>query len=143
MRDFDINIHLRDGQIVYACFYPWEGLNDYSGDEMDEIIIENKPMEEQRWKEIEQSILKIVPILKRKEKPKESRLKNWLLHFLRKKIQVLDGGDASGFALTWREENGEEFTVDYVPAHIPEFYFILELMRETVHPIGRKLDRIK
>lgn len=31
MRDFDINIHLRDQQIVYACFYPWEGLNDYSG----------------------------------------------------------------------------------------------------------------
>ena len=52
----DITIILRDKELVYASYYPWEGTDDYLGDGSDCITVENVPLEEGRWNEIEKAI---------------------------------------------------------------------------------------
>ena len=137
MMGADIHIKLTDEEIVYASYFPWEGMNDYSGDETDCITVEHESIEIERWNEIQNAVMEIVPLLEPEKKAKESKFKKILDGWFNKNIEVLDGGDSYGFVLTWRDETGEEISVGYYIPNDSRFHTLLELMKETVHPIGR------
>ena len=132
----DIAIQITDKEIVYASFFPWEGMKDYSGDETDKIVVEHKPVEPAQWADIEEAVNAIFPLLKIAEERKPPKSKPIPALF-----QVLDGGDKSDFRLTWRDENGKENTFRYFPINDRRFYTLLDIMCETVHPTGREIVR--
>ena len=59
----NITIQITDKEIVYASFFPWEGIKNYSGDEHDEIVVEHNPIEPAQWAEIERAVDAIFPLL--------------------------------------------------------------------------------
>lgn len=146
----DITIEITDREIVYASYFPWEGIDDYSGEERDEIVVEHKPIEPAQWAEIVRAVNAISALLKVIEEYKPTpKVNGMLMGFgdcLKKipasklnPIQVLDGGDKSSFRLTWRDENGLETTYRYSQINDRRFYTLLDILRETVHPTGRKI----
>lgn len=135
----DIHMHITDEQIVYASYFPWEGMDDYSGEEMDCVTFENVAIEPEQWNEIEKAVMDIVPVLEQAENEKNSWLKKKLAEWGTKIFEVMDGGDTSGFILTWRDENGIETEVTYYTPGDRRFWTVLDLMKETVHPIGREI----
>lgn len=146
----DITIKITDREIVYASYFPWEGIKNYSGDEHDEIVVEHKPIEPAQWAEIVRAVNAISALLKVIEEYKPTPKVNGMLmgfgDFLNRipapkfnPIQVLDGGDKSDFRLTWREENGGETTYRYFQPNDRRYYTLLDILRETVHPTGREI----
>lgn len=134
----NITIKITEREIVYASFFPWEGTVNYDGDERDEIVVEHKPLEPAKWAEIERAVDTVFPLLKvieeSKPLPKISGILPNMMPF-----QVLDGGDKSVFRLTWRDESGKETTYRYHQVQDRRFYTLLDILRETVHPTGRKI----
>ncbi len=51
----------------------------------------------------------------------------------------MDGLEQTGFSLTWRDKNGEETKVRYYISSDPRFKTVLDLLKETAHPIGREI----
>lgn len=146
----NITIQITDKEIVYASFFPWEGIKNYSGDEHDEIVVEHKPIEPAQWAEIERAVDAIFPLLEIIEEYKPTPKVNGMLmgfgEFLNRipaskfePFQALDGGDKSDFRLTWRDENGKETTYRYIQINDRRYYTLLDIMRETVHPTGREI----
>ena len=136
----DITIILRDKELVYASYYPWEGTDDYLGDGSDCITVENVPLEEGRWNEIEKAIEDILPILKRKDDEKKGVLQQLLSRIFAKNEEVMDGVGSLSFAVVWRDdENGAELKVSYEIPDDKRFVTLLDLMKETAHPIGREI----
>lgn len=136
----DIIIQLTPEQIVFASYFPWEGIEDYTGEETECITIENKPIDNTQWEAIEQAVTELLPVLKAQE-PKKEKLIKWWNKWWTKHIEVLDGGDICQFSLTWRAGNGSEQTVDYAIPSDSRYDTILKLMKETVHPIGRTIEQ--
>ncbi len=136
----DIIIQLTPEQIVFASYFPWEGIEDYTGEETDCITIENQPIDSSQWESIEQAVTFLLPVLKAKEPTKEKLIK-WWNKWRTRHIEVLDGGDICQFGLTWRAGDGSEQTVDYVIPSDSRFDTLLDLMKETVHPIGRTIEQ--
>lgn len=132
----EFRIQLTPEQIVSASYFPWEGIEDYTGEETDCITIENQPIDSSQWEAIEQAVTFLLPVLKAQEPKKEKLIKWWTKH-----LEVLDGGDICQFSLTWRAGDGSEQTVDYVIPSDSRFYTLLDLMKETVHPIGRTIEQ--
>ena len=134
----NITIKIAEREIVYASFFPWEGTVNYDGDERDEIVVEHKPIEPAQWAEIERAVDAVSSLLKvieeSKPLPKISGILPNMMPF-----QVLDGGDKSVFRLTWRDESGKETTYRYYQIQDRRFYTLLDILRETVHPTGRKI----
>lgn len=136
----DISIQLTPEKIVSALFFPWEGIEDYTGEETDCITIENQPIDPSQWEAIEQAVTELLPVLKAQE-PKKEKLIKWWNKWWTKHLEVLDGGDICQFSLTWRAEDGSEQTVDYAIPSDSRFHTLLDLMKETVHPIGRAIEQ--
>lgn len=132
----DIHIHITDKELVYASYYPWEGIDNYDGDEYEEIIVENVPIDAERWCDIEKAVNDILPLLgegmtsEEWNKPKVD---------LDPDIEILDGGDRRNFILTWRDENGEETELYYKTPGDRRFLNLLDLLKETAHPVGREI----
>ena len=136
----DITIILRDKELVYASYFPWEGTDDYLGDGSDCITVENVPLEEGRWNEIEKAIEDILPILKRKDIEKKGIFRQLLSRIFAKNEDVMDGEGSFSFAVVWRDdENGAELSVSYEIPDDKRFVTLLDLMKETAHPIGREI----
>ncbi len=146
----DITIKITDKEIVYASYFPWEGIKNYSGEEHDEIVVEHKPIEPAQWAEIVRAVDAISALLKVAEEckpmPKAHGMFMGFGDCLNRipapkfnPIQVLDGGDKSDFRLTWRDENGKETTYRYFQINDRRYYTLLDILRETVHPTGRKI----
>lgn len=136
----DITIILRDKGLVYASYYPWEGTDDYLGDGSDCITVENVPLEEGSWNEIEKAIEDILPILKRKDNEKKGVFQQLLSRIFAKNEEVMDGVGSLSFAVIWRDdENGAELKVSYEIPDDKRFVTLLDLMKETAHPIGREI----
>lgn len=146
----NITIQITDKEIVYASFFPWEGMKDYSGDEHDEIVVEHKPIEPAQWAEIVKAVNVISSLLEIAEEYKPMPKVNGMVMGLSdclnripapkfKPIQVLDGGDKSYFRLTWRDESGKETTYRYFQINDRRYYTLIDIMRETVHPTGREI----
>ena len=138
----EFRIELTPEQIVSASYFPWEGIEDYTGEETDCITIENQPIDSSQWEAIEQAVMELLPVLKAQE-PKKEKLIKWWNKWWEKRLEVLDGGDICQFSLTWRAEDGSEQTVYYVIPSDSRFYTLLDLMKETVHPIGRAIGQSK
>lgn len=132
----DIHIHITDKELVYASYYPWEGIDNYDGDEYEEITVENVPIDAERWCDIEKAVNDILPLLgegmtsEEWNKPKVD---------LDPDIEILDGGDRRNFILTWRDENGEETELYYKTPGDRRFLNLLDLLKETAHPVGREI----
>lgn len=159
----DIRIQITEKEIVYASYFPWEGINNYDGDERDEIVVEHKPIEQAQWADIEKAVDAVLPVLGEgeeyipvtrsntgvptmndamasvKEYEAKSRKKSVFQKLISDKIQILDGGDSSGFRLTWRDSGGTETTYSYRQPGDRRFYTLIAVMRETVHPVGREI----
>lgn len=146
----DIKIEITDKEIVFASYYPWEGIKNYSGDEHDEIVVEHKPIEPAQWAEIVRAVEAIFALLKVSEECKPTPKANGMLMGFGECLkgipapkfspfQVLDGGDKSDFRLTWRDKNGAETTYRYFQINDRRYYTLLDILRETVHPTGRKI----
>lgn len=136
----DITIILRDTELVYASYFPWEGTDDYLGDGSDCVTVENVPLEEGRWNEIEKAIEDILPILKRKNDEKKGVFRQLLSRIFAKNEDVMDGVGSLSFAVVWRDdESGDELKVSYEIPGDKRFATLLDLMKETAHPIGREI----
>ena len=136
----DITIILRDTELVYASYFPWEGTDDYLGDGSDCITVENVPLEEGRWNEIEKAIEDILPILKRKNDEKKGVFRQLLSRIFVKNEDVMDGVGSLSFTVVWRDdESGDELKVSYEIPDDKRFATLLDLMKETAHPIGREI----
>lgn len=136
----DITIILRDTELVYASYFPWEGTDDYLGDGSDCVTVENVPLEEGRWNEIEKAIEDILPILKRKNDEKKGVFRQLLSRIFVKNEDVMDGVGSLSFAVVWRDdESGDELKVSYEIPDDKRFATLLDLMKETAHPIGREI----
>lgn len=136
----DITIILRDKELVYASYFPWEGTDDYLGDGSDCITVENVPLEEGRWNEIEKAIEDILPILKRKDDEKKGVFRQLLSRIFVKNEDVMDGVGSLSFTVIWRDdESGDELKVSYEIPDDKRFATLLDLMKETAHPIGREI----
>lgn len=136
----EFRIELTPEKIVSASYFPWEGIEDYTGEETDCITIENQPIDSSQWDAIEQAVMELLPVLKAQE-PKKEKLIKWWNKWWEKRLEVLDGGDICQFSLTWRAGDGSEQTVDYVIPSDSRFATLLDLMKETVHPIGRTIEQ--
>lgn len=159
----DIRIHITDKEIVYASYFPWEGVDNYDGDEHDEIVVEHQPIEPAQWAEIEKAVDAVLPVLGEgevytpvtrskmgmltfndvmtltKEYEAKSSQKGISQKLITDNIQILDGGDSSGFRLTWRDSGGTETTYRYRNPSDRRYYTLIDVMRETVHPVGREI----
>ena len=125
--------HITDKEIVSASFYPWEGQNNYEGDETELIEIEHQPITAEQWAEIEKAIKNIMPIL-------EEYHEAYNPFSVIGEAMMLDGGDKSGFSLTWRSPDGGEKTVSYYSPNDRRFYVtVIDTLMETVHPVGREI----
>lgn len=129
----DRSVNITDKEIVSASFYPWEGQNNYEGDETEKIEIENQPITAEQWAEIEKAIQNIVPILEEYHETYNP------FSAIGENI-MLDGGDKSGFSLTWRSPDGSEKTVSYYQPGDRRYYVtVIDTLMETVHPVGREI----
>lgn len=129
----DRSVNITDKEIVSASFYPWEGQNNYEGDETEKIEIENQPITVEQWAEIEKAITNILPIL-------EEYHKTYNPFSVIGETMMLDGGDKSGFSLTWRSPDGSEKTVSYYQPNDRRYYVtVIDTLMETVHPVGREI----
>lgn len=161
----DISIHITDKEIVYASYYPWEGISNYDGDLNEEIIIEHQPIEPAQWADIEKAVNALLPVLGEGRIVNTAENTNFgfsdgfpsldgfngnllsLEDFSSSlpssndsgdDIQILDGGDINIFRLTWRE-NGKETTYRYTIPGDRRFYTLIDVLCETVHPVGREI----
>ncbi|MDY4587547.1 MAG: hypothetical protein SPD47_03775 [Oscillospiraceae bacterium] len=159
----DIRIQITDKEIVYASYFPWEGINNYDGDERDKIVVEHKPIEPAQWADIEKAVDAVLPVLGEgeeytpvtpsntgmltmndvmaltKEYEAKSSQKGVFQKLISNTFQILDGGDSGGFRLTWRDSGGTETTYSYRRPSDRRFYTLIDVMRETVHPVGREI----
>ncbi len=160
-----ISIHITDKEIVYASYYPWEGISNYDGDLNEEIIIEHQPIEPAQWADIEKAVNALLPVLGEGRIVNTAENTNFgfsdgfpsldgfngnLLSLedfssslpssndFGDDIQILDGGDINIFRLTWRE-NGKETTYRYTIPGDRRFYTLIDVLSETVHPVGREI----
>ena len=161
----DISIHITDKEIIYASYYPWEGINNYDSDLNEEIIIEHQPIEPAQWADIEKAVNALLPVLGEGRIVNTAENTNFgfsdgfpsldgfngnLLSLedfssslpssndFGDDIQILDGGDINIFRLTWRE-NGKETTYRYTIPGDRRFYTLIDVLSETVHPVGREI----
>lgn len=153
----DISIHITDKEIVYASYYPWEGINNYDGDLYEEIIIEHQPIEPAQWADIERAVNAVLPILGEGKVVNPAGKENTAFGFsggfpslngfsgglqplsgFTDDIQPVDGVDSSVFRLTWREK-GEETTYSYRKPGDKRFLTLIDVLCETVHPVGREI----
>lgn len=151
----DISIHITDKEIVYASYFPWEGINNYDGDLNEVIIIEHQPIEPAQWADIERAVNGILPILGEGEVinatektafgfssgfPSLDGFSGNLqsLDDFSNNLQPLDGGDTNIFRLTWRED-GKETTYSYRKPGDRRFLTLIDVLCETVHPVGREI----
>ena len=97
-------------------------------------------MEEGRWNEIEKAIEDILPILKRKNDEKKGVFRQLLSRIFVKNEDVMDGVGSLSFTVVWRDdESGDELKVSYEIPDDKRFATLLDLMKETAHPIGREI----
>ncbi|MGN0618489.1 MAG: hypothetical protein ACI4J7_05665 [Ruminiclostridium sp.] len=163
----DISIHITDKEIVYASYFPWEGIDNYDGDLNEEIIIEHQPIEPAQWADIERAVNGILPILGEGKVVNPSGKENTAFGFgsgfpslngfsgnlqsledfsgglkplggFVDDIQPVDGVDSNVFRLTWRE-NGKETTYSYRKPGDRRFLTLIDVLCETVHPVGREI----
>ena len=114
----DFSIDVTPQQIVSARFF--------SEEQMDYVLLEQEPLEEAQWKELERTVSELLPVLEEATsgvlKPSEVS-----------DIIMLDGGDSFSFALTWEEE-GKERRVEYRNTNDPRFITLIDLLKETADP---------
>ncbi|MGN0657748.1 MAG: hypothetical protein ACI4KR_13250 [Ruminiclostridium sp.] len=161
----DISIHITDKEIVYASYYPWEGIYNYDGDLNEEIIIEHQPIEQEQWADIEKAVNGLLPVLGEGEviNAAENTAFSFASGFPSLNgfsggfpsldgfsgslqplggfvgdYQPLDGIDSSVFRLTWRED-GKETTYSYPKPGDKRFLTLIDVLCETVHPVGREI----
>lgn len=151
----DISIHITDKEIVYASYFPWEGINNYDGDLNEEIIIEHQPIEQKQWADIEKAVNAVLPVLGEGEVinaaektalgfsggfPSLNGFSGGLqpLSGFVGDFQPLDGVDSNVFRLTWRED-GKETTYSYPKPGDRRFLTLIDVLCETVHPVGREI----
>ncbi|MGN0577826.1 MAG: hypothetical protein ACI4J4_04320, partial [Ruminiclostridium sp.] len=153
----DISIRIADKEIVYASYYPWEGISNYDGDLNEEIIIEHQPIEPAQWADIEKAVNALLPVLGEGTVVNPSGKQNTAFSFSNgfpslngfsgslqslggfvDDIQPVDGGDTNVFRLTWRED-GKETTYSYPKPGDRRFLTLIDVLCETVHPVGREI----
>ena len=93
---------------------------------MDYVLLEQEPLEEAQWKELERTVSELLLVLEEAtsgvSKPSEVS-----------DIIMLDGGDSFSFTLTCEEE-GKERRVEYRNTNDPIFITIIDLLKETTDP---------
>lgn len=118
----DISMKLERDRIVEARYF--------SEAELDYVLVEDVSITPEQWETIEEAAWVIIPLLEECSQKEETR---------KPFFEVLDGPDSSTFYLIWQDESGEMTKVFYYPPTDRRFRTLLDLMEETVNPIGREI----
>lgn len=116
----DFSVDVMPDKVSYARFF---STTDY-----EYVDKENVPIDSEQWHKLEEAVLAIFSVLE--ERP-----------YVEKKISfpgTVDGGDTFYFYLTWESE-GKEERVSYYSPNDRRFTTLVDLLEETVNPIGREI----
>ena len=126
----DISMHIQRDKIVFARYFSVEKMeaDEYSdGYETKEDV----PITEEQWEKISEAVEAIRPLLE--------ECKPAVFNPASTIFEATDGPNYTNFYLTWENDNGEQSRVQYYSPGDRRFRTLLDLMEETVNPIGREI----
>ena len=132
----DLSMDIRKDRVVSARYFS-RGEDDPENPEEeyfeDYRTVENQPVSPEQWKQLEDAVRTIEPLLV-EVKPRQNSLADRM-----PEIGATDGPNIRTFYLTFMGDDGEEYRKQYRIPNDRRFGTVLQIMEEIVHPTGAEI----